>query len=94
MAMSPNYRFNKNPQFSLNHISEYLASTNATQRTQTIRAAKFPRKIEVAAYTQVRRPLQKALLGDEFGRGDLDFLASTLQAKARAMSRPMLKSAR
>ena len=40
----------------------------------------------MAAYTQVRRPLQRALLGDEFGRGDLDFLASTLQAKARRES--------
>ena len=86
MAMPPNYRFNRTPQFSLNHVSEYFASPYATQRTQIIGAAKFPRKIEVAAYTQIRRPLQNALLGDGFGRDDLDLLASTLQAKARRES--------
>ena len=40
----------------------------------------------MAAYTQIRRPLQKALLADGFGRNDLDFLTSRLQTKARRES--------
>lgn len=45
-------------------------------------AAKFPKKIEVAAYSQVRRPLRDALSKEDFGRGDLDFLADRMETKA------------
>jgi hypothetical protein len=44
----------------VNHISEYLATENASQRTKIIRDAKFPKKIEVAAYGQVRKSIQAA----------------------------------
>lgn len=68
----------------MNHISQYLATSNATQRGRVIRSAKFPKKVEVAAYSQVRDALKKALLKDDFGSGDLDFLAERMDAKARA----------
>ncbi|MEP9352108.1 hypothetical protein ABLE93_00765 [Xanthobacter sp. KR7-65] len=82
MAATPNYRFNANPVFTVNHISEYLATENAPQRTRIIRAAKFPKKVEVAAYGQIRAPLQSALLKPDFDRGDLEFLADKLATKA------------
>ena len=37
----------------------------------------------MAAYTQIRQPLQRALLQGEFGKDDLDLLTRSLQAKAR-----------
>lgn len=67
----------------MNHISQYLATSNATQRGRVIRSAKFPKKVEVAAYSQVRDALKKSLFKDEFGRDDLDFLADRMDAKAR-----------
>lgn len=48
-----------------------------------IRDAKFPKKLEVASYSQVRRPLQSALTTTDFGRADLASLAERLDAKAR-----------
>lgn len=65
----------------MNHLSEYLASSNATQRTKVITAAKFPKKVEVAAYGQVRAALRNALAQPSFGKDDLDFLADRLEAK-------------
>lgn len=70
----------------MNHIAEYFATTNATQRTKTIRAAKFPKKVEVASYTQIRKPLRDALSQPEFGRDSLDFLVDRLEDKARRES--------
>lgn len=67
----------------MNHISEYLATDNAPQRTRVIRAAKFPKKIEVAAYAQIRKSLQMALTKPEFDRVALEFHADRLVAKAR-----------
>lgn len=67
-------------------MAEYLACQNATQRARVIRAAKFPKKIEVAAYTQIRRPLRDALSKPEFARGDLEFLAARLETKAERES--------
>lgn len=46
-------------------------------------AAKFPKKVEVAAYTQIRKPLRDALTAPNFGRDDLDFLLVRLEDKAR-----------
>lgn len=82
MSSTPNYGFNRHPQFSVNHLAEYLATTNATQRTKVICAAKFPKKIEVAAYSQIRRPLRDALSTENFGRDDLEFLADRMETKA------------
>lgn len=67
----------------MNHISQYLATSNATQRGRVIRSAKFPKKVEVAAYSQVREAIKKSLFKDKFGRDDLDFLADRMDAKAR-----------
>lgn len=64
-------------------MAEYFATTNAPQRTKTIRAAKFPKKVEVASYTQIRNQLKGALTKPDFGRDDLDFLADRLESKAR-----------
>lgn len=66
----------------MNHISDYLATSYATQRTKLICAAKFPKKVEVAAYTQIRRPLRAALSKEDFDRDALDFLADRLESKA------------
>lgn len=82
MANTPNYGFNRHPQLSVNHISDYLATSYATQRTKLICAAKFPKKVEVAAYTQIRRPLKAALTKDQFDRDGLEFLVGRLEAKA------------
>lgn len=65
----------------MNHLAEYLATTNATQRTKVITAAKFPKKIEVATYGQVRTALRNALTKPAFGRDDLDFLVDRLETK-------------
>ena len=37
----------------------------------------------MAAYTQIRRPLQEALRKDQFGKADLDFLADKLHIRSR-----------
>jgi hypothetical protein len=63
-------------------MAEYLATTYATQRTKLICAAKFPKKIEVASYTQIRNPLRAALTKPMFDRDGLDFLAAKMDAKA------------
>lgn len=46
-------------------------------------AAKFPKKVEVAAYTQIRKSLKDALSKEKFGRAELDFLADRLEMKAQ-----------
>ena len=51
-----------------------------------IRDAKFPKRIEVASYNQIRRRLSDALAKPRFGRDDLDFLADRLEATARRES--------
>ncbi|WP_152508768.1 MULTISPECIES: hypothetical protein [unclassified Labrenzia] len=81
MTDTPNYGFNRYPQFSVNHISDYLSTVHATQRTKLICAAKFPKKVEVAAYSQVRQALKRALTTDNFDRDGLDFLAGKLEAR-------------
>lgn len=67
----------------MNHISDYLATSYATQRTKLICAAKFPKKVEVAAYSQIRRPLKAALTKPEFDREGLDFLVDRLDSKGQ-----------
>lgn len=39
----------------MNHLAEYLSTTNAGQRERVIRAAKFPRKVTVVPYSRSRR---------------------------------------
>jgi hypothetical protein len=83
MTEAPNYGFNPNPEFSVNHISEYLATDNAPQRTKIIRAAKFPKKVEISAYSQIRPALKAALTKPEFDRPGMEFLADRMATKAR-----------
>jgi hypothetical protein len=82
MASTSNYGFNRTAQFSVNHMAEYLTTENASQRTKIIGRAKFPKKIEVAAYAQVRRPIQNALTKPNFDKPSLELFASRLAAKA------------
>jgi hypothetical protein len=70
MADTPNYSFNRKPRFSVNHLTRYLSTTNASQREGIIREAKFPRKIPLAAYGQAKRDIQRF-----FGGGGTDFRA-------------------
>jgi hypothetical protein len=44
-------------------MAEYLACQNATQRARTIRAAKFPKKVEVAAYRKKTPPKRGQFTG-------------------------------
>lgn len=83
MIDSPNYGYNRNPQFSVNHVAEYLAASNAPQRTRIIGAAKFPKKVEITSYTQVKKPLKDALSKPDFGAADLAFLEDRMDTKAR-----------
>lgn len=83
MTEAPNYGFNPNPEFTVNHISEYLATDNAPQRTKIIRAAKFPKKVEVAAYSQIRRAVKAAMPKPMFDRVGMELLADSLATKAR-----------
>jgi hypothetical protein len=83
MPGAPNYGFNPKPEFSTNHISEYLATQNARQRTKIIRAAKFPKKIEISAYSQIRKQLQAALRKPDFDHKGIELLAARMAAKAR-----------
>lgn len=78
---TPKYGFNRKPQFSVNHIADYFSCQNATQRTKTVRAAKFPQVNQVSAYSPVRSALQKALTKQDFGRDDLAFLLARIEAK-------------
>lgn len=70
MPDTPNYRFNRHPQFSVNHLADYLATTTAEQRERVIRAAKFPKKIPVSAYTQAKRTIGYFLSANT---GDLSY---------------------
>lgn len=83
MSDTPKYGFHRHPQFSVNHMAEYLATTYATQRTKLICAAKFPKKVEVTSYAQIRNRLRAALTKPKFDRDGLDFLADKLDGKAR-----------
>ncbi|BBK37725.1 hypothetical protein STAQ_28030 [Allostella sp. ATCC 35155] len=72
MADTPNFRYQKHPRFSVNHLTDYLGTTNAAQRENIIRAAKFPRKPAVAAYSQARRFISEFLLAAEPDMARLD----------------------
>lgn len=67
----------------MNHISEYLTTDGAPQRTKVIRAAKFPKKVEISAYSQIRKSIQGALSKPGFDRPFLDMLADRMAVKAR-----------
>ncbi len=84
MTNSPSYGYNAHPQFSVNHISDYLATSYATQRTKLICSAKFPKKVEVASYSQIRKRLRAALTKPEFDHDGLKFLVAKLEGRAHS----------
>lgn len=75
MSNPPNFGLRKKPQFSANHLAEYLCSVNAKQREAVIRAAKFPRKTAVIAYRQAKPPMRSFLTA---GDGDLAYFDTVL----------------
>lgn len=75
MSDTPNYGFNRHPRFSVNQLADYLATTNADQRERVIRAAKFPKKIPVVAYSHAKRSICDFLGAN---RGDLSFFDDPL----------------
>lgn len=79
MSDAPNFSFHHNPRFSANHLAEYLATTNAGQRENVIRKAKFPRKISVVAYSQALPAIGKFLATNS---GDLTYFDDTLSRLA------------
>lgn len=79
----PIYRFNREPQFSVNHLSKYLVTTDANQREGVIREAKFPRTIPVSSYTQARNPIVRFLTDDAYGYDDLNEAILRLQLRAQ-----------
>ncbi|MBP7334382.1 hypothetical protein [Niveispirillum sp.] len=83
MGISSNFGFNKTPVFTVNHISEYLTTDGAPQRTKVIRAAKFPKKIEISAYSQIRQTLKAALSKPSFDQPAVLELAERMAARAR-----------
>lgn len=58
MSDTPNFRFNRKPRFSVNHLTEYLSTVNAGKRDRIIQDAKFPKKIPASAYGQARHAIQ------------------------------------
>ena len=67
----------------MNHLSSYLSIVNATHRRQKIQEAKFPAIGQVSSYGNVKQTLRKSLQKPDFGRDDLEFLISKLDADAQ-----------
>ncbi|MBD8551294.1 hypothetical protein [Sphingomonas sp. CFBP 8764] len=82
MADTPNFGFNPKPRFSVNHLTRYLSTTNASQRHAIIREAKFPRKIPVATYGQAKRDIQNFLSKGGTDIASLNASLDRLAAKA------------
>ena len=82
MADTPNFRFYRNPRFSVNHLTSYLSTVNALQRDRIIQQAKFQKKIPVAAYSQARATIQKFWGGDSTPRKHFELPLSKLRRVA------------
>jgi len=67
MGKSPVFRFNANPRFSVNQFTDYMATTNASQRDRIIREAKFPASKPVTSYQFAKREIRRFLIS---GKGD------------------------
>jgi hypothetical protein len=88
MSEAPHYRFHVSPRFSANHLAEYLCTTNARQRTAIIREAKFPRRVQVAAYSQIKPDIIRFLAANSGDLSHFDVSLERLAAKARNDDRP------
>jgi hypothetical protein len=98
MPDSPVFGYNPDPRFSVNHLTDYMATTNASQREKVIQDAKFPRKKPITAYQLPRREIQRFFTS---GKGDVSFfdlarskLEHTIQVdeERRAEARQDLKA--
>ena len=78
-----NYRFYKDPRFSANQLAEYLCTTDPGQREGVIRRAKFPRKPNVIAYSQIIPSLRSYLTSNIQDAQHFDSLLTRLRDKAR-----------
>ena len=83
MSDTPNFRFNRKPRFSVNHLTAYLSTTNAGQRDRIIQEAKFPRKIPAAAYGQARHAIQSFWGGKRVADEHFEFHLTKLDRLAR-----------
>ncbi len=83
MDVTPNYGFNRRPRFSANHLAAYLCTEHASQRDAVIRRAKFPRKIDVAAYQQVVPTIRSFFTSKTRGPVHFASLRDRLEARAR-----------
>jgi len=83
MSDTPNFRFNRKPRFSVNHLTSYLSTTNAGQRDRVIQQAKFPKKVPVAMYGQARRAIQGFWGAGTAATGHFDLTLSKLERQAR-----------
>lgn len=83
MSNSPNYSLRKSPQFSVNHLTDYLSTSGAPQRETVIRRAKFPRKPSLIAYQQASTEIGRFLSGDTSDLASFDPALERLKAKAR-----------
>ena len=70
MPNTPNYKLNRTPRFSVNHLTQYLVARNANQREKIIREAKFQKKVRVVSYAQSKRAMSDFLAGNT---GDLSY---------------------
>jgi hypothetical protein len=87
MAETPHYGFHTKPRFSANHLAEYLCTTTARQRTAIIREAKFPRKIQMASYSQIKPDICRFLAGNTGDLSYFDVSLERLATKARTDDR-------
>lgn len=83
MADTPNYGFHAKPRFSANHLAEYLCTTNARQRTRIIREAKFPRKVQMVSYSQIKPAICRFLAANSADLSHFDVTLDRLATKAR-----------
>lgn len=70
MIKSPVYKFYAKPRFSVNQFTDYMATTNASQRNRIIQKAKFPASKPVTAYQFAKREIQGFLAS---GKGDFKY---------------------
>lgn len=83
MSDTPNFRFNRKPRFSVNHLTAYLSTTNAGQRDRIIQKAKFPKKVAAAAYGQARHAIQRFWGGSATAEAHFELSLAKLQRLAR-----------
>ena len=64
MPNTPNYRLNRNPRFSVNHLATYLSASKANQRKTIIRESKYQKKVAVVPYDPSKKIIREFLAGN------------------------------